>query len=225
MLFRSDLVLVLAGANDVFVQADLAGKGTIDSNTAAANTQAAALELVAQAVRLRQANAVKLLIIGLPDMGNTPAGVAQGAQAAGALTMLSVKVFNGYLSGGLAQAGIAYLDPSEFFNSLMTTPSKYGITTTIDRSNPPQTAVASMACGVNQIAVKAGADSSTSPSSLYCSTPNSSISNAGTLRAAKADTTFVFADSVHPTTAAHAALADYLAAKLPWLLAESFAKK
>jgi outer membrane lipase/esterase len=82
-----------------------------------------------------------------------------------------------------------------------------------------------MACGVNQIAVKAGADSSTSPSSLYCSTPNSAISNAGTLRAAKADTTFVFADSVHPTTAAHAALADYLAAKLPWLLAESFAKK
>lgn len=220
----SDLVLVLAGANDVFVQAEMVGMKAITGEQAAANIQATATELITQAIRLRQANAVKLLVIGLPDMGNTPAGAAQGVEAAGALTLFSTQIFNAVLAGGLAQAGIAYLDPAEFFNSLMTSPAKYGITTTIDKTNA-LTALSSTACGVNQIAVQAAGDSTTSPSSLYCSVPNIAVSNAGTLRASNANATYVFADGVHPSSQAHSALADYLAARLPWLLSETLANK
>ena len=221
----SDLVLVLAGANDVFVQADLAGRGLINGNAAAAAVQAAATELVSQAVRLRQANAIKLMVIGLPNMGNTPAGVAQGPAAAAALTQLSVQVFNAVLQGGLQQAGIAYLDPTEILNSLMSQPSKYGITTTIDPTSP-LTALASTACGANAIASQPPtSDSVSSPSSLYCSVPNNSIGNSGTLRAVGAQSTYVFADGVHPSTQAHAVLADFLATKLPWLLVPTMAKK
>ena len=219
---QGDLVLVLAGANDVFTQAGLAGAGVITAQAAGAAVQTAATELVGQAVRLRNAGASQLAIIGLPDMGNTPAGVAQGKDGAAALTQLSTKVFNAVIGAGLKQAGIAYLDPAEFFTSLMTNPSKYGIKTTIDATSSA-TAIASTACGPNAIAAAAKVDNPNSPSSLYCSVPNTTVSNQGTLRAASADSSYVFADGVHPSTQSHKALADYLSITLPRLVADSLA--
>ncbi len=98
----TDLVIVLAGANDVFTQAGLAGAGAITSQAAGQAVGVAAGELLTQIARLKAAGAKHLLVLGLPDMGITPTGVAQGAAAAAALTQLSQSVFNATLTAGLA---------------------------------------------------------------------------------------------------------------------------
>lgn len=214
----TDLVLVLAGANDVFTQAGLAGAGTITTTEAGQAVGTAAVDLVAQVARLKAAGALHVLVLGLPDMGVTPAGVAQGLAGAGALTQLSQSVFNATLTAGLASVpGVAYLDPVPLFNEVVASPSTYGFTKVID-STSAQTALESAACGPNSIAQQAVDDSLLSPSSLYCSVANASLSILGTLRALLADQTYVFADGVHPTTQMHKVLAQHVQEKLGLLL-------
>ena len=214
----TDLVVVLAGANDVFTQAGLAGAGAITSTAAGQAVGTAAVDLVAQVARIKAAGALHVLVVGLPDMGMTPAGVAQGAAGAGALTQLSQSVFNPTLTAGLASVpGVAYLDPVPLFNKVVTSPSTYGFTKVID-STSAQTALESAACGPNSIAQQAVGDSATSPSSLYCSVANAGLNILGTLRALLAEQTYVFADGVHPTTQMHKVLAQYVQEKLGLLL-------
>jgi phospholipase/lecithinase/hemolysin len=214
----TDLVIVLAGANDVFTQAGLAGAGAITSTAAGQAVGAAAVDLVTQVARIKAAGALHVLVLGLPDMGVTPAGVAQGAAGAGALTQLSQSVFNATLTAGLASVpGVAYLDPVPLFNKVVASPSTYGFTKVID-STSAQTVLESAACGPNSIAQQAVGDSAISPSSLYCSVANAGLSILGTLRALLADQTYVFADGVHPTTQMHKVLAQYVQEKLGLLL-------
>lgn len=216
----TDLVIVLAGANDVFTQAGLAA--TIGAQAAGQAVGAAAGELVAQIARIKAAGAKHVLVVGLPDMGVTPAGVAQGAVAAGALTQLSRSVFNATLTGGLASVpGVAYLDPAPLFSEVVANPTKFGFTKVID-STSPLTAAVSTACGPNTIAQQAAGDSASSPSSLFCSVANTTLSIVGTLRALLADQTYVFADSVHPTSKMHQVLSDYAQQKMGLLLSNAY---
>ncbi len=214
----SDLVIVLAGANDVFTQAGLAGAGAITATAAGQAVGAAAGALVAQVGRLKAAGAKHVLVVGLPDMGVTPYGASAGPQTAGALTSLSRTAFNGTLSSALPSVpGVAYLDPAPLFSAVVAKPSDYGFTKVID-STSAQTAVESTACGPNQIAQVAVGDSATSPSSLYCSVANAGLNIMGTLRALLANQTYVFADGVHPTTQMHKVLADHVQQKMGLLL-------
>lgn len=206
-----DLVLVLAGANDIFVQAQAAAS----PQAAQAAVQAAATSLIGEAVRLRDANATALVVIGLPDMGNTPSGVASGQAAA--LTGLSTQLFNAVVSQGLKAQGIAFLDPNPVLSAIMANPAKYGIKTTIDKTDSTK-ARESVACGANAIAQKLAGDNPLEPSSLYCSVPNTAAGNNGTLRVPGADSTYLFADGVHPSSQAHKILADHLGVELPRLL-------
>lgn len=214
----TDLVIVLAGANDVFTQAGLAGAGAITTDAAGQAVGTAAGALVAQVARIKAAGAKHVLVVGLPDMGVTPAGVAQGLAGAGALTQLSQSVFNATLTAGLASVpGVAYLDPVPLFNKVVTSPSTYGFTKVID-STSAQTALESAACGPNGIAQQAAGDSAASPSSLFCSVADLTLSISGTLRMPTADLTYVFADGVHPTTQMHKVLAQHVQEKLGLLL-------
>ena len=214
----TDLVIVLAGANDVFTQAGLAGVGAITSTAAGQAVGTAAVDLVAQVARIKAAGALHVLVVGLPDMGMTPAGVAQGAAGAGALTQLSQSVFNATLTAGLASVpGVAYFDPVPLFNEVVASPSTYGFTKVID-STSAQTALESAACGPNSVAQQAVGDSAISPSALYCSVANAGLNILGTLRALLADQTYVFADGVHPTTQMHKVLAQQVQEKLGLLL-------
>lgn len=218
MFSPTDLVIVLAGANDVFTQAGLAGAGAITGDAAGQAVGTAAGALVAQVARLKAAGALHVLVLGLPDMGVTPAGVAQGLAGASALTQLSQNVFNATLTAGLASVpGVAYLDPVPLFNKVVASPSAYGFTKVLD-STSAQAALESAACGPNQTAQFTVADSATSPSSLYCSVANAGLSILGTLRALLADQTYAFADGVHPTTQMHKVLAQYVQEKLGLLL-------
>ncbi|MDD5030880.1 MAG: SGNH/GDSL hydrolase family protein [Rhodoferax sp.] len=213
----TDLVIVLAGANDVFTQAGLAGSGAITSTAAGQAVGTAAGELAAQVARLKAAGAKHLLVVGLPDMGITPAGAAQGASAAAALTQLSQSVFNATMKANLV-AGVAYLDPVPLFNAVLASPASYGFSKVID-STSATTVLESAACGPNAVAQQAAGDSASSPSSLFCSVANTSLSILGTLRAALADQTYVFADSVHPTTQMHKVLSQFVQEKMGSLLA------
>lgn len=217
----TDLVIVMAGANDVFTQAGLAGANAITSDAAGAAVGKAASDLVAQVARIKAAGARFVMVVGLPNMGQTPAGVAQGAAAAAALTALSQSVFNPTVKAGLATVGkVAYLDPVPMFSAVVANPSTYGFTKVIDTTSPA-TAIASQACGPNAIAQAAAGDSATSPSSLFCSAANASLGIVGTLRALLADQTYAFADGVHPTTQMHKVLANHVRQKMGLLLAEA----
>ena len=213
-----DLVIVLAGANDVFTQAGLAGAGAITSTEAGTRVGTAAATLAAQVARLKTAGAKNVLVVGLPDMGINPYAAASGAAAAGALTSLSQTVFNATLKASLPTTGVAYLDPVPLFSNVMANPSAYGFTKVVD-STSPTAALASAACGPNVIAQAAAADSATSPSSLFCSVANTSLGIVGTLRALLSNDTYVFADGVHPTTKMHKVLSQYVVDKMGLLLA------
>ncbi|MBU6188088.1 MAG: hypothetical protein KGR68_02120 [Betaproteobacteria bacterium] len=210
-----DLVLVFAGANDIFIQAQSGQSQQVIAEAVGA----AAMQLAEQAARLKAANASSLVVIGLPDMGKTPSGAASGAASAAGLSALSLQVFNGTLAAALKAQNIVFVDPNEILTAVLTKPADYGFKVTIDTD--ASKALASTACGINQIAAAAQFDDPKNPSSLYCSTPNATASNVGTLRAAGADATYVFADGVHPSSQTHKVLADYLGSKLPRLLTDA----
>ena len=90
----TDLVIVLAGANDVFTQAGLAGGGAITATAAGTAVATAAGQLAAQVARIKAAGAKHVMVFGLPDMGYTPYGVSAGPTTAGGLTSMSQSVFN-----------------------------------------------------------------------------------------------------------------------------------
>lgn len=215
----TDLVIVMAGSNDVFTQAGLAGAGAITGAAAGAAVGTAASDLVAQVTRIKAAGAKHVLVVGLPDMGINPYASAAGAATAGALTSFSQSVFNPTLKAGVAKVlGIAYLDPVPLFNKVVASPSTYGFTKVVDATSAA-TAQASAACGPNTTAQATAADSAVSPSSLFCSVANTTLGIVGTLRTLLADQTYVFADGVHPTTQMHKVLAQYVQEKMGLLLA------
>lgn len=215
----TDLVVVLAGANDVFTQAGLAGAGAITATAAGTAVATAAGQLAAQVARIKSAGAKHVMVFGLPDMGYTPYGVSAGPTTAGGLTSMSQSVFNPTLKAAVAAIpGVAYVDPVPMFAKVVASPAEFGFTKTIDATSAA-TAIGSTACGPNAIAQAAAGDSAASPSSLYCSVPSTNPSIAGTLRAVNADQTYMFADGVHPSAGMHKVFGQLIKDKMGLLLA------
>ena len=207
----SDLVLVYAGNNDVFVefavyafvaeqtQADVAA-GTITAADAATQLAAAkkAVEDDATAAAGALATAVKTQIIGkggsyvavmtLADIADTPFGQALPAGLRPELTNLSL-VFNAALQRGLTGVPVRTIDTFALSKEVIANPAKHGF---VNNTTP--------ACDVAKIsAITGGAVDD--GSSLFCNgTPgapyNGLVAGADTL-------TWQFADSVHPTTGGH----------------------
>ena len=215
----TDLVVVLAGANDVFTQAGLAASGAITATAAGTAVATAAGQLAAQVARIKAAGAKHVMVFGLPDMGYTPYGVSAGPTTAGALTSMSQSAFNPTLKAAVAAIpGVAYVDPVPMFAKVVASPSDFGFTKTIDATTAT-TAITSTACGPNLIAQQTVLDDATSPSSLYCSVPSTNPAIVGTLRAANADQTYMFADGVHPSAGMHKVFAQLIKEKMGLLLA------
>ncbi len=181
------LYSVWGGANDLFYatgvfQATLGGGGNQQQ------AQAAAQQVVGQAVAaqagmigaLSAAGAQYILVPNVPDLGMTPSYISQGAAAQALGTSLTT-AYNTALFGGLASANVRVipLDTFNFLREVVANPAEFGL------ANVTGTACSSAVQGGN---------------SLFCS-PLSTVPGGAN--------TYLFADGVHPTTAAHEALADF----------------
>jgi len=176
------LYTVWGGANDLFVQLGLFQAGTINAAQLQANFLGVATQEIQQIARLQAAGARYIAVFTLPNIGATPAFAGQPTSAS--VTALSAG-YNTTLLTGLQAAGIRVIPVDTFalFNQILANPGAYGFTNTTG-----------VACG---------------PFPPFSATPNSFFCYSGNLVAPNAASTYVFADAVHPTTAAHALIAQF----------------
>lgn len=180
------LYTVWAGANDIFQNLAVFQAGGITADQLQANVLGAATAEIGQIARLKAAGARYVMVVGLPDIGATPAFASAGAATAGSVTALSAG-YNTTLFSGLAGAGIRVIpvDAFSFLSEVRANPSAYGFTN-----------VTGIACGPFPPITTAA-----TVSAQFCLSSN--------LVAPNADQTYLFADGVHPTTAAHAIFAQF----------------
>ena len=183
------LYLVWAGANDVIQTAQGIGAGTIPAANASTIISTTAAAEIAQIARLQAAGARYIVVFGMPNIGATPAFIAAGAATAGSVTALSAG-YNTALFSGLASAGLRVLpvDAFTFLSEVRANPAAFGFT------------------NINTPACLAFPPFSSASDSLFC--PSS------VWAAANANQTFLFADGIHPTTAAHAIIAQFVEAMI-----------
>ncbi|HET6907316.1 MAG TPA: autotransporter domain-containing protein [Rhodanobacteraceae bacterium] len=174
------------GANDVFYNVALYQAGAITQAQLQTNLQAAAQTELGLIAELGKAGAQRVIVFNLPDIGQTPSSLALGPTAVAQGTGLSV-IYNSTLNAGLAQTGVDIIPIDTFglIHEVIANPSLYGFTN-----------VTAPACG-------------TAPgtTSLACGPQGSGLPYT---YAAGANQTYLFADGVHPTTAAHALLGQYV---------------
>ncbi|WEN15751.1 autotransporter domain-containing protein [Rhodanobacter sp. AS-Z3] len=177
------LYQVWGGANDVFYLT-----GTLsDPNAIAAGTINAAKTELGVLAGLQAAGAKYVLVYNLPDLGKTPSAAAGGPASQAGASQLAI-IYNGVLNSGLAQlsnSGLNVIPANAFglLNEVIANPSSYGFSNVTDP-----------ACGAGASSVQCGPVGSGLPYSY----------------AAGTDKTYVFADGVHPTAAAHALFGQYV---------------
>ena len=173
------------GANDIFQNLGALQAGAIDQAALQANVLGAATAEVQQVGRLEAAGARYVLVFSLPNIGTTPAFAGTGATAA-AVTQLSAG-YNTTLFSGLASAGLHVIPVDTFAlgSEIAANPSAYGFTNTTG-----------MACGPFPPITTAS-----TVSAQFCGPTN--------LVAPDAAQTYLYADSVHPTTASQAIIAQF----------------
>ena len=179
------LYTVWAGANDVFFNLGALQQGAITQAQLQTNVLGAATAEIGQIARLKGAGANYIAVFTLPNIGATPAFANN--PLAGAITQLSAG-YNTTLFTGLVGAGIKVIpvDTFSLFNQILANASAYGFTNTT-----------SIACGAFPPVTTAQ-----TANALFCYT--------GNLVAANADQTYIFADSVHPTSASHRITAQFV---------------
>jgi len=176
------LYTVWMGANDIFGALPIWAQTPA---TAQASAQLGGVAIgtatVQQIGRLQAAGARNIVVLNLPNLGVTPQFLSGPLAAAGPLGTLSAVAYNQTLSAGLSQLGTGIIPVNVFglVDEVRANPGSFGF------SN-----VTGTACNLAVLPDN---------SSLFC--------NRNTLVAANAADTFLFADGVHPTGAAHRLLA------------------
>jgi outer membrane lipase/esterase len=129
---------------------------------------------------LQNAGARYVLVPTVPDLGVTPSFRAQGPVASATGTQLA-STYNDALYAGLNAAGLRVipLDTFHLLQEIVASPAAYGFANVTGTACSPQLTASALTC-----------------SPLNYATPN-------------APDTYAFADGVHPSSKAHAILADY----------------
>lgn len=136
---------------------------------------------IAQVQRLRAAGAKYIMVFNLPDLGSTPSFAPSAVGAAGSAAATSLATsYNALLFSGLAGTKVIPVDANALFADVKANAAAFGFTNTTG-----------MACNA------------TPPAGLIACGPSNLV-------ATNAATTYLFADGVHPTTASHAILADFV---------------
>lgn len=178
-----ELVTVLAGANDVFME--LALTASVNPNQAVTNVGLAAVELAGLIKsQVLGKGATRVLVLNVPDVSRTPFGRSKTPQIQG-LIQTMVKTFNSQLADALkGVGGVLLVDTFSAFDDQISNPAKYGISNATD-----------IACGPNAL--------SASPSE-----PGSSLVCNGSNLLSGDRSRYLFADGVHPTPYGHQLMAD-----------------
>ena len=166
------LYTVWGGGNDLFEITDGADPATTMAGAVGAQ--------IGNVAALTGAGARYVVVATVPDLGLTPAFRAQGPQAQGLGTQLSV-AYNTALFDGLAGSGLRVipLDTFTLLHEIVANPAAYGISNVTGTACNPQITAQSLTC------------------------------NPGTYVNPTAPETYAFADGVHPTTAAHRILGEF----------------
>jgi phospholipase/lecithinase/hemolysin len=199
--FRPEqLVLINGGANDIFFQlavAQAVGTAAAEQDARNAIIQSAT-DLVNVVATMVTNGATHIVLINIPDIGKAPMGIAS-ADNGQSLTQIS-KLFNATLAGALQQQNfggkVLLIDSFTFIDGVIANFRERGFTV----SNT------GFACDLSAQVARATKlhldDPSVFGQSLFCS-PKTFVSKG-------ADETFMFADSVHPTTHLNAIFAQYV---------------
>jgi outer membrane lipase/esterase len=208
-----DVVFVFGGNNDVFVQFQTflqsqvtAGRESpqgvaLTPEDAIANVRTAATELATLVKsEIIGKGASRVAVLTLPDSSATPFGAGVEAQAGAAarafLSQLSAE-FNSALLAGLSGSSARIIDARALNTAVQASPTTFGLTN-----------ITTPACNAAIInGVTAGRV--TDGSSLFCNAAPAAQFTAAGLPSLNAITpgasasTYLFADSVHPTTGGH----------------------
>jgi phospholipase/lecithinase/hemolysin len=221
----NQLVLMNGGANDIFVAVQavsdagtaaatqvLEGGGTpaAAQAAAAAASQAATLTelqaittaattFVGTVQKVVAAGATHVVVSNVPDIAQTPQGLAAGAQGQALINAL-VQTYNGVLKQGLASTSqVIYVDAYAWLDQMLASYQSLGFTVsnTGTACNLTSMAASATTYATNNPSVlvpgqTAASFGSSFASSLFCSPQTYTV--------AGADQTYMFADLVHPTT-------------------------
>lgn len=174
----TELVTVMAGGNDVFMNLGAVGASMMTPTEAVTAMGVAGVELSTYIkTYITGNNAKKVVVLNIPDIKGTPFGQSQGADTQGLIDLM-VSTFNNQLKSGLqGTPGVLLIDAYSASKDEVANPAKYSL------SN-----VTGTACRLSY----PNPDPQVNPlnSSLVC---NASNVVAGDV------SRYLFADTVHPT--------------------------
>ena len=185
----TELVTVMAGANDVFINLSSVAAGSMTPQNGVVAMGTAAAELAAYVkTQILAKGASKVLVLNIPDVKGSPFGRSQSAEVQGLIDLM-VTTFNAYLQAGLQDTpGVLLVDAYTASKDETANPAQYGISNATAPAcildNPLKNALSS---------------------SLVCNSTNVVTGDVSK---------YLFADSVHPTPYGYQLLAQLVAKEL-----------
>jgi len=182
----TELVTIMAGGNDVFINLGLVSAGQITTTQAVTAMATAGGEMAGYIKNLIVAKgATHVVVVNLPDVSQTPLAYAQSVQVQGLINTMTT-TFNAQLHTGLnGVSGVLEVDAYTQGRDQVANPGNYGLTN-----------VTTPACNLTATIFA---------SSLVCTT--STLITGDTSR-------YEFADTVHPTPFAYQLLAQFVAKRM-----------
>lgn len=186
-----DLVMINGGTADVIVQMQAMRAGTITQDQFMVNVVQAGHDLATQAKRLAAAGGTHIVIVGVPDMKNTP-----WATAIDQVSLLSTAStnFNNAVLVDLVDQGdkMLFTDIALLWNLMAANPATYSLT---DAITPVCTSVdpgPGIGIGPGQV------------SSPMCTSSTTAAASGSTYLS------YMWADAVYPTPSVQSRIADYV---------------
>ena len=194
-----DLVTVMAGGNDLFMEAAAVQNSNETASTAVTNMATAATELVGYIQNKILANgATHVVVVNLPDVSLTPYALSQAANAQ-ALVSLLVTTFNNTLAAGLAGLDnrVMLVDAYTQSRDQYAHPAQYGLTN-----------VTTPACDLTN-----SRGQTTTAAQLLAAVPTSLLCTTDTTLATDVSR-YEYADTVHPTPYGYKLLASLVTTRM-----------
>lgn len=182
----NEIIFVMAGGNDVFMNVGAVAAGG-ESAAAVAAMGSAGTELAGYVKTMILGKGAKyVVVVNLPDVSKTPYALAQAASAQGLINTM-VTTFNTQLQQGLSGTDVLLVDAYTAGREQLANPARYGLTN-----------VTTPACDL-------APEKNAFGSSLVCTKANV---------IAGAVDNFQYADTVHPTPYGYKLLADLVAEQM-----------